>query len=139
MQADAQLSRRAIDHSGGIHRQGVEEFVRENDAPNLLRHLARHLYRQIPPAGECLRHLAAAGTELDYSEILQRSHLAPHIANRGRDQDAEDRLQLLGRVEIAALAERIARRPVVAVFGMIERRLHVFTERDGTRLRDPLA
>ena len=40
------------------------------------------------------------------------------------------RLDLLGSVEISFLAERIARLPIVAVFGMIERHLHEAAERD---------
>jgi hypothetical protein len=42
---------------------------------------------------------------------------------RGHEQP-EDRLQLLGSVEIALLAERIAPAPVIAVLRVVERDFH---------------
>ena len=46
-------------------------------------------------------------------------------------QDSEDRLDLLGGIEVALLAEGIPRPPVVTIRRIVERRLHEAVEGNG--------
>ena len=60
-------------------------------------------------------------------------------AHSRSDQNAEHRLDLFGRVEVALLAEWIARAPVISEVRIVERRFHEPAERDRTLAADLVA
>src|SRR5262249_47601828 len=108
----------------------------EHDAADRLRQLAANLHRNVAPFGKRLRHLLPSGAELDDREIAAIAKLPRQLTHALCDEDAEDRLELLGRVEIAGPSERIARAAVIAEFRMVQRLIHELVKTDRTVLAD---
>ncbi len=86
------------------------------------------IHRDVRPLRERLGHLPASRAQLHHRELPRLAHLPIELPDASRHQNAEDRLDLLRREEVAVLAEWIARCPlgpaIVAVFGVVERHLH---------------
>ena len=116
---------------GGLHRQRVEELVREKHAAELRRHLAgADLHRHVAPFRKGLGHFAASGAQLHHGEIRRLAHGAPQLAHARRHQNSKDRLDLFRREEIARAAERVMRPAVIAALRVIERYFHEAAEGD---------
>ena len=133
MEPDTLVPERAIAVKDRVHRQCVKELIGENDTGEALRQRPGiEIDGDVIPFGEGLRHLAAAGAEFDDGEVGRRTDRVVEIADPRRDQNSEDRLDLLGGEEVAGFAEGIAARSggaaVVAVFRMVERHLHEAAE-----------
>jgi hypothetical protein len=112
--------------------QRVEEFVAENNTCDSFRpRAAFDVYRNVAEFRKGGGHLASASPEFRYHEIRGSSHLFQELAHPGSDEDAEDRLNLLGSVIVTLFPERILATPVIPMLRVIESDLHEPVEGDG--------
>ena len=137
VEADSPFEKLALAHDGGVHRQGVEEFVGKNHAAETPRKLARiDIHRNVAPVGERRRHLAPPRAQFHHRKIGGVAHGVCQLADARGHRQAEDGLQLLGGEEIAADAERVRAPPVIAVLRMIQGHFHESPERNGAAAGD---
>lgn len=128
---DAKKKEVVAANGGDVDREGIEEFVGEDNAGEGSGVLGgARVDGDVAKCVEVGREFSAAGAPFGDGESRRAAAASVMRADTGGDEAAEDGLELRGGEEVALRAEGVARGAVVAVLGVIEGGLHELGEED---------